>query len=119
MGSLPAERYLTYVGLRSRSLLASVSAARALDLLRWALTGLMPNPLAGACDDHLAVSADPANVQECHLVAVHLPCAAVDEALAPSGRSVGEALSPAAAVAHKPVATTDRPLRHATKPGVA
>lgn len=64
---------------RSRNLLAAVSEARKLGLVTWALTGPTPNPLAEACDDHIAVIGDPANVQECHLVAVHLLSAAVDE----------------------------------------
>jgi rfaE bifunctional protein nucleotidyltransferase chain/domain/rfaE bifunctional protein kinase chain/domain len=89
---------------RSRNLLAAVHAARALGLHTWALTGPTPNRLAGACDDHLAVSAGPANVQECHLVAVHLLCAAVDEALTPSGCPLAAALTPATAAAHPPAA---------------
>ena len=47
---------------------------------RYPPTGPAPNPLADLCDDVIPVDAPtPANVQELHLVALHLLCAAVDE----------------------------------------
>jgi D-sedoheptulose 7-phosphate isomerase len=42
----------------------------------------VPNPLAMRCDDVLALPADPANVQELHLVAVHVLCAQIDACVA-------------------------------------
>ncbi len=68
---------------RSRNLLAAVTQARSLGVRTWALTGRAPNPLSALCDDSLMVDAeDPCAIQECQLVAIHLLCAAVDEALA-------------------------------------
>jgi D-sedoheptulose 7-phosphate isomerase len=59
-----------------------VAAARAaLDggLTVWALTGPAPNPLEALADDALCLEADyTPTVQEVHLVAIHLLCAAVD-----------------------------------------
>jgi D-sedoheptulose 7-phosphate isomerase len=48
----------------------------------WALTGPAPNALADVADEACVVDcAYPATVQELHLVAVHLMCAAVDRTL--------------------------------------
>jgi D-sedoheptulose 7-phosphate isomerase len=67
---------------RSRSIVRAAEAARRLGLASWGLTGRAPNPVATTCDEHLAVTAKSAtNVQECHLVAIHLLCNAVEEAL--------------------------------------
>jgi D-sedoheptulose 7-phosphate isomerase len=67
---------------KSRNLLEAMAAAAEVGMLRWALTGLRPNPLASASDDTVAVpSPDPQTVQELHLVSVHLLCAHVDAAL--------------------------------------
>jgi len=67
---------------QSPNLLNAAEAAARGGLVRWALTGPPPNPLADACDDVLAVpSPDPQTVQELHLVSVHLLCAHVDAAL--------------------------------------
>jgi D-sedoheptulose 7-phosphate isomerase len=75
----------------SANLHAAVRAARELGLTTWALTGCEPNPLAAVCDDSLCVPAPcVATVQEAHLVALHLLCAAVDRAVA-GGQRVGEA----------------------------
>ncbi|MFB8310183.1 PfkB family carbohydrate kinase [Streptomyces sp. NPDC055961] len=63
----------------SPNILAAAQAGRELGLTVWALTGPAPNPLAEAADQAVCVDADQvATVQECHLVAVHLLCAAVD-----------------------------------------
>jgi rfaE bifunctional protein nucleotidyltransferase chain/domain len=67
---------------RSRNLLQAVSQARTMGVRTWAWTGPAPNPLADASDDHLSVDAGTCATQECHLVAIHLLCAAVDEAFA-------------------------------------
>ena len=61
---------------------ANLLAAAEVGMVTWALTGAAPNPLAGACDDALAVpSPDQQTVQELHLVSVHLLCAHLEAAL--------------------------------------
>jgi D-sedoheptulose 7-phosphate isomerase len=68
---------------RSANILAAVDAAHAAGLATWTLSGRPGNPLALACDDALCVdSPHTATIQEIHLIAVHLLCAAVDTALA-------------------------------------
>ncbi len=68
---------------RSANVLAAVDAAQACGLRTWGLTGRPGNPLAEACDEALCVdSAHTATIQEIHLIAIHLLCAAVDQALA-------------------------------------
>jgi D-sedoheptulose 7-phosphate isomerase len=67
---------------RSRNVLAAVEAAAEAGMTTWALTGPAPNPLANAADDAVCVeSPHTATIQEVHLIAVHLLCAAFDEAL--------------------------------------
>jgi D-sedoheptulose 7-phosphate isomerase len=67
---------------RSANVLTAVDAALDAGLTTWALTGRPGNPLAERCDDALCVdTAHTATVQEVHLIAIHLVCAAVDEAL--------------------------------------
>jgi D-sedoheptulose 7-phosphate isomerase len=71
---------------RSANVLAAADAAAECGLMTWALTGRAPNPLAGRADECLAVdSPHTATVQEIHLIAVHLVCAAFDHALARDG----------------------------------
>jgi D-sedoheptulose 7-phosphate isomerase len=71
---------------RSANVLAAVDAANGCGMSTWALSGRPGNPLAERCDDALCVdSPHTATVQEIHLIAIHLLCAAVDEALAGSG----------------------------------
>jgi len=66
----------------SANVLEAVRAARAAGLETLGLTGAAPNPLAMACDDALSVpSPHTATVQEVHLVALHVMCAAFDGAL--------------------------------------
>lgn len=66
----------------SRNLLRAVEVARERGVTVWAMTGPQPNPLAAAADAALCVDADrTATVQEAHLVALHLICAAFDAAL--------------------------------------
>jgi D-sedoheptulose 7-phosphate isomerase len=70
---------------RSPNVLAAVDAARACGMTCYALCGRSGSPLARACDDALCVSsAHTATVQEIHLIAIHLICAAVDHAIAPA-----------------------------------
>ncbi|MBX6751008.1 MAG: SIS domain-containing protein, partial [Micromonosporaceae bacterium] len=64
---------------RSPNLLAASAAAREVGMVRWALTGPAPNPLAQRSDAALCVdSPDPQTVQELHLVCVHLLCAHIE-----------------------------------------
>jgi D-sedoheptulose 7-phosphate isomerase len=66
----------------SHNVLAAVDAAAECGLTTWALTGRPGSPLARRADDSLCVDAPhTATVQEIHLIAIHLLCAAVDEAL--------------------------------------
>jgi D-sedoheptulose 7-phosphate isomerase len=68
---------------RSPNILAAVDAARGGALRTWALVGRPGSPLALRCDDALCVDTpDTATIQEIHLIAIHLLCAAVDEAFA-------------------------------------
>jgi type III pantothenate kinase len=68
---------------RSPNVLAAVEAARECGLTTWAMTGPRSNPLAIACDDALCFDAGrTSTVQELHLVAAHVLCAAVDRAVA-------------------------------------
>ena len=74
---------------RSTNVLAAARAAHATDMAVWALTGRHPNPLAAVADEAVCVeAAATATVQEVHMVALHLVCAAVD-------RAVGLAAAPA------------------------
>ncbi|GGZ32449.1 D-sedoheptulose-7-phosphate isomerase [Streptomyces poonensis] len=74
----------------SANLLSAADAGRAAGLRVWALTGPAPNPLAAGSDETLSVEApSPATVQELHLVAVHMLCAAFDAALENGGRTHG------------------------------
>jgi D-arabinose 5-phosphate isomerase GutQ len=66
---------------RSPNLLAAASAGRSVGASVWALTGPTPNPLAELAEDVVAVPGSIATVQEAHLIAVHLLCAAFELAL--------------------------------------
>jgi len=80
----------------SPNVIAAVEAANACGMLTWGLCGMPGSPLAAACDDALCIdSPHTATVQEVHLIAIHLLCAAVDEALdaGPLGSFGGEALA--------------------------
>ncbi|MER7481902.1 SIS domain-containing protein [Streptomyces sp. NPDC126510] len=67
---------------RSGNLIAAAVTARQAGLRVWALTGRGPNPLAEAAHESLCIDADTtANVQETHLVAVHLLCECFDTAV--------------------------------------
>ncbi len=65
----------------SGNLLAAAKAARRVGLTVWSLTGPGPNPLAALSEDVLCLPGPPPTVQEAHLVAVHLLCEAVEQAL--------------------------------------
>ncbi|MEV5748578.1 SIS domain-containing protein [Actinoallomurus sp. NPDC052308] len=63
----------------SRNVIAAARAAAEVGVRAWALTGPGPNPLAGVCAEAITVEApSTATVQEVHLAAIHMLCAAVD-----------------------------------------
>lgn len=93
---------------RSANVLQAARAGRAAGLVLWALTGASPNPLEAICDDAVAIAAAPATVQEGHLVAIHLLCAALDDVLA-TARHDGPAA--AAEPGRQPAAADLRPER--------
>ncbi|MEV6606617.1 SIS domain-containing protein [Kutzneria sp. NPDC051319] len=66
---------------RSPNLLKAATAARRAGATCWAMTGRAPNPLSSTVDEALCVPAEPATVQEAHLVAVHVVCGAFENAL--------------------------------------
>jgi len=67
----------------SRNLLSAACRGRELGLLTWAMTGKMPNPLGELCDEVAAVDSQVTGaIQEVHLVALHVLCAAFDQELA-------------------------------------
>jgi D-sedoheptulose 7-phosphate isomerase len=71
----------------SANLLSAADAGRAAGMSVWALTGPAPNPLVAGSDEALCVpAASTATVQELHLVAVHMVCAAFDAAIERNGR---------------------------------
>jgi D-sedoheptulose 7-phosphate isomerase len=66
----------------SRNVIAAARAADATGVTAWALTGRGPNPLAGVCVEAVMVDAAAVcTVQEVHLAAIHIICAAVDAAV--------------------------------------
>jgi len=67
---------------RSPNLLAAVEAGKEIGMRRWAFTGPLPNPLADACGEVVAVpSQEPQVVQELHLLSSHVLCEYVDRIL--------------------------------------
>ena len=67
---------------RSPNIVAAARRARELGMHVLAMTGPAPNPLAAAADDTVSIDSPwTATVQECHLVALHLVCAAFDAAV--------------------------------------
>jgi D-sedoheptulose 7-phosphate isomerase len=75
----PGDRFLALTTSgRSANVVHACRAARECGLSVWAVTGAAPNLTAELADDVVAVDAPGPAVQEVHLVAVHLLCAAVD-----------------------------------------
>jgi D-sedoheptulose 7-phosphate isomerase len=67
---------------RSPNVVAAARRARECGITTLAMTGPRPNPLAAAVEDAVCIESPwTATVQECHLVALHLVCAAFDEAV--------------------------------------
>lgn len=66
----------------SRNVVVAASAAAETGMTVWALTGPGPNPLVGVCHEAIMVDAAAVcTVQEVHLAAIHILCAAVDAAV--------------------------------------
>jgi D-sedoheptulose 7-phosphate isomerase len=83
---------------RSPNIVAAARRARDCGITTLAVTGPAPNPLAAASDDAVCIDSPwTATVQECHLVALHLVCAAFDAAVladpprVPTGPAMGVA----------------------------
>jgi D-sedoheptulose 7-phosphate isomerase len=71
---------------RSPNVVAAARRAVRLGLTTWAFTGPAPNALADIADESICVdAADTCTVQEVHLVALHVMCAAMDRALGVQG----------------------------------
>jgi D-sedoheptulose 7-phosphate isomerase len=67
---------------RSSNVVSAARRAREHGVTVLAMTGPAPNPLAAAADDAVCIDSPwTATVQECHLVALHLVCAAFDAAV--------------------------------------
>ena len=67
---------------RSENMIAAARRGRDLGLDVWSMTGPRPNPLADLATESCAVDAPyTATVQELHLVALHVLCAAFDRTL--------------------------------------
>jgi D-sedoheptulose 7-phosphate isomerase len=67
---------------RSENLVAAAQRGREAGMHVWSMTGPLPNPLAERSTECCAVDAPyTATVQELHLVALHVACAALDRAL--------------------------------------
>jgi D-sedoheptulose 7-phosphate isomerase len=67
---------------RSPNIVAAARRAREQGMHVLAMTGPEPNPLAAAADEAVCIDSPwTATVQECHLVALHLLCAAFDAAV--------------------------------------
>ena len=83
---------------RSPNAVAAARRARECGITTLAMTGPAPNPLAAGADDAVCIDSPwTATVQECHLVALHLVCAAFDAAVltepsrVPTGPALGTA----------------------------
>lgn len=64
---------------RSPNIVGAVEAANAIGVTTFALTGPGPNPVSEVAEDVVTIeSPHTATVQELHLVAIHLVCAAFD-----------------------------------------
>lgn len=75
---------------RSANVVAAAEAAETVGVRVWSMTGAAPNPLAGMSERVLAVpSSQTGVIQELHLAAMHILCAAFD-------RAVGAASQPMA-----------------------
>jgi D-sedoheptulose 7-phosphate isomerase len=84
-------------------LAASARAAAELGMTAWALTGPVPNEVASACSDAVAVPASAVSTaEEVHLAAIHIFCAAVVSAVRDAVRAQAPAVH--SSVVHVPAA---------------
>jgi D-sedoheptulose 7-phosphate isomerase len=85
---------------RSENLVAAARRGRSAGLQVWSMTGPLPNPLAEHSTEVCSVDAPyTATVQELHLVALHIACAALDRTL---GVGVSRTRMPQAGEAARP-----------------
>jgi type III pantothenate kinase len=71
---------------RSENILAAARAGTRIGIEVWALTGPGPTPLGRLADETISFSGpSPATVQELHMIALHVVCAAVDREVALHG----------------------------------
>jgi D-sedoheptulose 7-phosphate isomerase len=71
---------------RSPNVISAAVVADDCQMRTWALTGPAGNPLAATCEEALCVaSRHTPTIQEIHLIAIHLLCAAVDVELEAAG----------------------------------
>jgi type III pantothenate kinase len=71
---------------RSENILAAARAGTRAGMEVWALTGPGPTPLGRVADETVAFGGpSPATVQELHMIALHVVCAAVDREVALNG----------------------------------
>ena len=89
---------------RSPNLVAAAVRGRRAGMRVWAFTGPLPNPLAAQADEVLAVDAPlTATVQELHLVALHIVCAALDATpSATAGEVTGQSVAGPSGPAQQP-----------------
>lgn len=74
---------------RSANVLAAAEAAQTVGVRVWSMTGAAPNPLAGMSERVLAVpSSQTGVIQELHLAAMHILCAAFDRAVGAASQPV-------------------------------
>ena len=66
---------------RSENLLAAARTGREAGASVWAFTGPAPNPLADLADEVIAIPGTTSTVQEAHLIAIHVLCAAFEAEL--------------------------------------
>ena len=78
---------------RSPNVIEAARAAAEVGMTAWALTGPGPNPLADACAEAVTVGSPvTCTVQEVHLAAIHIMCAAVDAAVRDGAGALLEAV---------------------------
>jgi D-sedoheptulose 7-phosphate isomerase len=97
-------------------LAASARAAAELGMTAWALTGPVPNRVASACSDAVAVPASAVSTaEEVHLAAIHIFCAAVASAVRDAVRAQAPAVHSSAVHAWPPGPVARPALRARTR----
>jgi D-sedoheptulose 7-phosphate isomerase len=73
---------------RSQNIVAAAQAATGIGMTALALTGRGPNPVSLSCHEAIMVDADAScTVQEVHLAAIHILCAAFDDEVITAARA--------------------------------